>query len=61
MEIPAQTARLQSTMRAGCRVPAGVLAPVITFIDRYFTGDLRNIKLDQSAVSKEINGSCEAW
>lgn len=31
-----------------------------SFMDIYFTGDLRNIKLEQSAVSKEINDWCEA-
>lgn len=30
------------------------------FMDIYFTGDLQNIKLEQSAVSKEINDWCEA-
>lgn len=31
-----------------------------SFMDIHFTGDLRNIKLEQSAVSKEINDWCEA-
>lgn len=40
-----------------CRNPGSCNA----FMDIYFTGDLRNIKLDQSAVSKEINDSRLVW